>query len=359
MKKVKVRNPIAHANGGVSQGKTITGKKIDASKLQEGSLEVFQARKKLKAMFEEFKGKIKTCEMPKLAHYFRIGYGSRADYKDFGHKIWDIPDPNKGITKYWDIKLSKNFATNAAWENWSRNYYPQIMQRLYGNINDYFSITYPKRILEIAEITDKSEKEAKENKLKKELEAIVLDNHIKEVIREGEADYQSIFDCIKTFVLYPQKVLEHQFKYVNEVERQEGMNAAAMKSYANEKHKFYNTGNFCSTIDTINGKYSWVNNQNKSLYSQALRQLPTSDFADILRDNITAATDFISKFEAVDIGITISEDYTDNVATADINQTGGLQYGNGSNKSMTSDKKMLLLGAGILGILFIIKKKKK
>ena len=92
MKKVKVRNPIAHANGGVSQGKTITGKKIDASKLQEGSLEVFQARKKLKAMFEEFKGKIKTCEMPSLAHYFRIGYGSRADYKDFGHKIWDIPE---------------------------------------------------------------------------------------------------------------------------------------------------------------------------------------------------------------------------------------------------------------------------
>ena len=108
MKKVKVRNPIAHANGGVSQGKTITGKKIDASKLQEGSLEVFQARKKLKAMFEEFKGKIKTCEMPSLAHYFRIGYGSRADYKDFGHKIWDIPDPNKGIADYWDTLIPQN-----------------------------------------------------------------------------------------------------------------------------------------------------------------------------------------------------------------------------------------------------------
>lgn len=358
MKKVKVRNPIAHANGGVSEGKTITGKKIDASKLQEGSLEVFQARKKLKAMFEEFKGKIKTCEMPKLAHYFRIGYGSRADYKDFGHKIWDIPDPNKGIADYWDIKLSKNFATNAAWENWSRNYYPQIMTNLYKKINDYFLIQYPMSILEIAEMQDKSEKAKKENELKTLLENDLLEKQIKSVIREGEADYQNIFDCIKTFVLYPQQVLEHQFKYVNEVERQEGTNAAAMKSYANEKHKFYNTGNFCSTIDTINGKYSWVNNQNKSLYSQALRQLPINDYSTILRDNIDAAQKFLQSYMSLEIAVTISNDYTDNVATADVNQT-GLQYGSGSNKLTSSDRKMLLLGAGILGILFIIKKKKK
>lgn len=358
MKKVKVRNPIAHANGGVSQGKTITGKKIDASKLQEGSLEVFQARKKLKAMFEEFKGKIKTCEMPSLAHYFRIGYGSRADYKDFGHKIWDIPDPNKGIADYWDIKLSKNFATNAAWENWSRNYYPQIMQNVYTKINQYFQTYYPKEILAIAETTDKSEKSSKQKELQDNLSTKVLENIIKTVVKEGEDDYQSIFDCIKTFVLYPQQVLEYQYKYVNEIERQEGTNAAAMKSYANEKHKFWNTGNFCSTIDTINGKYSWVNNQNKSLYSQALRQLPTSDFAQIVNDNIVIANNFIKDFTAIDVGITISEDYTNNVATADVNQT-ELQYGSGENKSTTSDRKMLFLGVGILGVLLLIKKKKK
>lgn len=358
MKKVKVRNPIAHANGGVSEGKTITGKKIDASKLQEGSLEVFQARKKLKAMFEEFKSNIKTCEMPSLAHYFRIGYGSRADYKDFGHKIWDIPDPNKGIADYWDIKLSKNFATNAAWENWSRNYYPQIMQNVYTKINQYFQTYYPKEILAIAETTDKSEKSSKQKELQDNLSTKVLENIIKTVVKEGEDDYQSIFDCIKTFVLYPQQVLEHQYKYVNEIERQEGTNAAAMKSYANEKHKFWNTGNFCSTIDTINGKYSWVNNQNKSLYSQALRQLPTSDFAQIVNDNIVIANNFIKDFTAIDVGITISEDYTNNVATADVNQT-ELQYGSGENKSTTSDRKMLFLGVGILGVLLLIKKKKK
>lgn len=354
-KKNRVRNPIAHADGGVSEG---LGKKIDTSKLEQISPEYYQAQKKLKAMFEEFKSNIKTCEMPSLAYYFRIGHGSRANYRDFGHKIWDIPHPNKGNAEYWDIKLSKNFATNAAWENWSRNYYPQIMQKLYDNINDYFTISYPKRILEIAETTDKAEKKAKEEKLKNELETIVLNNHIKEVIREGEADYQNIFDCIKTFVLYPQQVLEHQFNYVNEVERQEGTNAAAMKSYANDEHTMFNTGNFCKTIDTINGKYSYVNRQNRSFYSQALRQLPISDFADILRDNITAANKFISSYEAIDVGITISEDYTSNVATADINQT-GLQYGSGNNKSASSEKKMLLLGAGILGVIFIMKKQKK
>ena len=351
MKKNRVTNPIAHADGGVSEG---LEKKIDASKLKEGSIEYYQARKKLKAMFEDFKSKIKTCEMPKLAYYKRIGYGSAADYRGFGQRIWDYPF-NKSDLK-WDIKLSKNFATNAAWENWSRNYYPQIMQKLYDNINDYFTISYPKRILEIAETTDKAEKKAKEEKLKNELETIVLNNHIKEVIREGEADYQNIFNCIKTFVLYPQQVLEHQFNYVNEVERQEGTNAAAMKSYANDEHTMFNTGNFCKTIDTINGKYSYVNRQNRSFYSQALRQLPISDFADILRDNITAANKFISSYEAIDVGITISEDYTSNVATADINQT-GLQYGSGNNKSASSEKKMLLLGAGILGVIFIMKKK--
>lgn len=359
MKKVKVRNPIAHANGGVSQGKTITGKKIDASKLQEGSLEVFQARKKLKAMFEEFKGKIKTCEMPKLAYYKRIGYGSAADYRGFGQRIWEYPyESSKREQKNWDIKSSKNFATNAAWENWSKNYYPQIMQNVYTKINQYFQTYYPKEILAIAETTDKSEKSSKQKELQDNLSTKVLENIIKTVIKEGEDDYQSIFDCIKTFVLYPQQVLEHQYKYVNEVERQEGTNAAAMKSYANEKHKFYNTGNFCSTIDAINDTYSTINSYNRALYQKALLALPKDDFAQIVNDNIVIANNFIKDFTAIDVGITISEDYTNNVATADVNQM-GLQYGSGENKSTTSDRQMLFLGVGILGVFLLLKKKKK
>ena len=95
------------------------------------------------------------------------------------------------------------------------------------------------------------------------------------------------------------------------------------------------------------------------LYQKALSVLPKEDFAKILTDNIDAATVFIDDFTANDVGITISEDYTNNVATADVNQTGGLQYGSGGNKSTSSDRKMLLLGAGILGVLFFIKKKKK
>lgn len=355
MKKNRVRNPIAHADGGVSEG---LGKKIDTSKLKEGSLEYYQAKKKLKAMFEDFKSKIKTCEMPSLAYYFRIGHGSRADYRDFGHKIWDIPHPNKGNAEYWDIKLSKNFATNAAWENWSRDYYPQKMTELYRNINEFFKIDYPKKILEIAEIEDKEEKKKKENELKDYLSNTLLDNKIKEVIREGEEDYQNIFDCIKTFVLFPQDVLAHQFNYVNEVERQEGTNAAAMKSYANEKHIWLNTGNFCETIDTINGKYSYVNGQNRSFYAQILRQVPQEGFSEALNDNIVAANEFITEFTANDVGMTISQDYTDNVATADVNQT-GLQYGSGGNKSTTSDRNMLLIGIALLGFLLFIKKKKK
>lgn len=354
-RKNRVKNPIAHADGGVSEG---LGRKIDPEKLKEVNLDVYQTRKKLKAMFEEFKGNIKTCEMPPLARYFRIGYGSRADYKDFGHKIWDIPDPNKGITEYWDIKLSKNFATNAAWKIWSRDYYPQKMTELYENINEFFLIDYPKKILEIAEIKDKEEKKKKENELKEYLSNTLLNNKIKEVIREGEEDYQNIFDCIKTFVLFPQDVLAHQFNYVNNVERQEGRNAAAMKSYANEKHKFWNTGNFCSTIDTINGKYSWVNNQNKSFHAQILKQVPQKGFSEALNDNIVAANEFLTEFTANDVGITISQDYTDNVATADVNQT-GLQYGSGGNKSTTSDRNMLLIGIALLAVLLFIKKKKK
>lgn len=353
-KKNRVRNPIAHADGGVSEG---LEKKIDASKLKEGSIEYYQARKKLKAMFEDFKSKIKTCEMPKLAYYKRIGYGSAADYRGFGQRIWDYPF-NKSDLK-WDIKLSKNFATNAAWENWSRNYYPQIMTNVYTKINQYFQTYYPKEILEIAETTDKSERNNKQKKLQDNLSSIVLENIIKTVIREDETDYQNIFDCIKTFVLYPQQVLEHQFNYVNEVERQEGTNAAAMKSYANDKHTMFNTGNFCKTIDTINNKYSSINSYNRALYQKALLALLKEDFAQIINDNIVIANEFITNFTAIDVGLTISEDYTNNVATADVNQTGGLQYGSGSNKSTSSDRKMLLLGAGILGVLFFIKKKKK
>ena len=356
MKKNRVRNPIAHADGGVSEG---LEKKIDASKLKEGSIDYYQARKKLKAMFEDFKSKIKTCEMPKLAYYKRIGYGSAADYRGFGQQIWDIPyEPTKRDPKYWDITQSKNFATNAAWEQWSEGYYPQIMANLYNNFNEFFTIYYPQRVLEIAETTDKEEKTKKENELKEYLQNTLLNEYIKSIIREGKEDYQNIFDCIKTFVLHPQQVLEHQFNYVNEVERQEGTNAAAMKSYANEKHIWLNTGNFCQTIDAINYMYSNINSYNRVLYQKALSLLNNRGFSEVLDDNIVIAHNFIKSFETVDVGITISQDYTDNVATADINQT-GLQYGSGGNKSTTSDKNMLLIGIALLGVLFFIKKKKK
>lgn len=366
-RKNRVKNPIAHADGGVSVG---LGKKIDPEKLKEVNLEVFQARKKLKAMFEEFKSNIKTCEMPPLAHYFRIGYDGAADYRGFGQKIWNyswvdwfsrVRYPEKEMQKAnsnWDIVLSKNFATNAAWKIWSRDYYPQKMTDLYENINEFFKIEYPKKILEIAETEDKEEKKKKEKELRECLSNTLLEDKIKEVIREGEEDYQNIFDCIKTFVLFPQEVLAHQFNYVNNVERQEGTNAAAMKSYANDKHNMLNTPNFNHVIDTINGKYSYVNGQNRSFYAQILKQVPEKGFSEALNDNIVAANEFITEFTANDVGITISQDYTDNVATADVNQT-GLQYGSGGNKSTTSDKNMLLIGIALLGVLLFIKKKKK
>ncbi|MGM9820000.1 MAG: hypothetical protein ACI3Z9_04245, partial [Candidatus Onthomorpha sp.] len=352
----RVRNPIAHADGGVSEG---LGKKIDPEKLKEASLDVFQARKKLKAMFEEFKSNIKTCEMPKLAYYKRIGYGSAADYRGFGQQIWEYPYVNsKRNQKNWDIKQSKNFATNAAWEKWSEGYYPQKMTNLYNDFNEFFTIYYPQRVLEIAETTDTEEKTKKENELKEYLQSTLLDKYIKSIIREGEEDYQNIFDCIKTFVLFPKQVLEHQYNYVMEIERQEGTNAAAMKSYANDKHTMFNTGNFCDTIDAINYIYSKINSDNREKYQKALSLLNNRGFSEVLDDNIVIAHNFIKNFEAVDVGITISQDYTDNVATADVNQT-GLQYGSGGNKSTTSDRNMLLIGVGLLAVLLFIKKKKK
>lgn len=306
--------------------------------------------------FEEFKSKIKTVEMPKLAYYKRIGYGRYPGYREFGEKVWNTAanEHAKLGDVGWDIRLSPAFAKNKAWQRFSTAYYPQVVQKLYSRLNDYFSFIFVDKMKEICN-AKKEERSKAELALKKYLENDFLDNYITEVIREDEENKQDIFDCLKSFVLFPQQVLGYQFTWVNNVERQEGTPAAAMKSYINDKKNMFNVGRYSKAINFVNEEYSKINKDNREFYEQAMRRLSQDDFSKILSDNITAAHGLVSTFDANDVGISISNDYTQNVITSGVHDDGDAPNYSGDGNT---DIQALLAGGAILAAIYFAKKGK-
>lgn len=309
-----------------------------------------------KKAFEEFKNKIKTVQMPKLAYYKRIGYGRYPGYREFGQRVWDTAarEHAKLSDVGWDTKLSPAFAKNKAWQRFSTVYYPQVVQNLYDDISQYFTTYFPKYIEDITS-SPKEEREKKEKELKDYLEKTLLDNYITAVIREDEENKQDIFDCFKSFVLFPQQVLGYQFTWVNNVERQEGTHAAAMKSYINDKKNMFTVGRYCKAINFVNEKYSTINKDNRKIYEAAMMKLSNYDFSKVLSDNIVSAAEFIKTFNANDVGIAISNDYTRTVITSGVHDDGDApNYSGGGN----SDMQALLAGGAILAVIYFAKKKK-
>lgn len=380
-------------NSGTSASKTnptLTVKNENIKELSAKLIAGIQAR--------QLGAKIQVRTMdnyPHLIPYVRIGYGSKADYQGFGNWVYDyfksrgdhgkVPNfPSKdtrnklnalannyicenpvsslGIkTEYPSFQFynSTAFGSDTYWKKFSTLYYPTKIKQVVVRINQYFQGDFKKDLTEIITETDEAKQKEKEKQKIDYITNDLLREIITGVVMEDEDGKEKYIDTIESFFLAPQEVLAEQFKYVNEIERQEGAHSKAMKSSV--KNRFWTPIAYDNAVNTINTVYSGVNYINRILYQKGLNAYqPERDFKQILHENIAEASKWLKETRAITASKQLSERFTAELApTVRRINTGEEQYNPPEKNATKSDGKMLLIGAAILGGIYFIKKRKK
>lgn len=359
MKRIKNRtiamNPLANA-----VGRKITAKEKEFT-LDTGKLSFAKLRQL--AVPTEVKLQLHKIEMPLLPDMKYIGYSGEAEYHALGaslakHMRYKDRNYSKGECEKMAAKwLRKKIVTtrvftfndNSAWKIFSRDYYPQKITNLYKNINDWFELQFRAKVQDIAETKDKTEKVKKENELKDYVQNSLLKREIEAITTENQDNREEVMKCIESFVLNPQVVLEHQYKYFFELARQEGSVAKEIKRGIRDNIK--HTGRSVC-INGTNALSNELTTYDEEIYKNALKALPEYSFLQGVNDNIDAAFNYIDSFSSTDVSIGQTRGYTKELG--EFNTPNDELYGSGKN----SDKWVYFAAAGIFLAVVYIKKKK-
>lgn len=359
MKRIKNRtiamNPFANA---VGRKITATRKEftLDTSKLSFAKLRQLAAPTEVKLQLHKI-------EMPLLPDMKYIGYSGETEYHALGASLADyMRYKDRHYSRGECEKMAANwlrkkivttrvftFNGNSAWKIFSRDYYPQKITNLYKNINDWFELQFRAKVQDIAETKDKTEKVKKENELKDYVQNSLLKREIEAITTENQDSREEVMKCIESFVLNPQVVLEHQYKYFFKLARQEGSVAAEIKRGIRDNIK--HTGRSVC-INGTNALSNELTTYDEKIYKNALKALPVYSFLQGVNDNIDAAFNYIDSFSSTDVSIGQTRGYTKELG--EFNTPNDELYGSGKN----SDKWVYFAAAGILLAVVYIKKKK-
>lgn len=359
MKRKKSRtiamNPLANATGKQYTG---TGKEftLDTSKLSFAKLRQL-------AIPTEVKLQLQKIEMPLLPDMKYIGYSGEAEYHALGASLADyMRYKDRHYSKGKCEKMAANwlrkkivttrvftFNNNSAWKIFSRDYYPQKITNLYKNINDWFELQFRAKVQDIAETKDKTEKVKKENELKDYVQNSMLKREIEAITTENQDNREEVMKCIESFVLNPQVVLEHQYKYFFELARQQGSVATEIKRGIRDNIK--HTGRSVC-INGTNALSNELTTYDEKIYKNALKALPVYSFLQGVNDNIDAAFNYIDSFSSTDVSIGQTRAYTKELGESNT------PYDELYGSEKKSDKWVYFAAAGILLAVVYAKKKK-
>lgn len=406
-KKYIVSNPlVANATGKIE--KTV-GKQGTAADLQSLSKKLlFIKRKKGDATsLPDFK--VEKCTYAILPYYLDLGYGSSAGYEEFGRDVikkwfdknkkfqWYMIIPAIGFTymtlirplqhitnaitnkpySLFDVKERCVFEYGAtaeakkAWRKFSGEYFNNgnntLLHNLFERINLYFQVDFKKKIKELHLQQEAAKLKKKEAELTKDAAALeeatkewtvtlqaqedymkylsdkLLDEQITGVLRENAEQLPLMKDCVRTFIENPTDVFRYQWIYYKNRLLQEAGIAKQMKS-----------GYGASGADgIINNMVNTLRNADENIYNNALKNyIPRNNYNQILYKNTTEASKWLKQMQALPIQLDISEYYTENIATSDVNENGDWNKNRGKNSNVG------LVAIAILGAIFLLKKKK-
>lgn len=414
--KVFVSNPLANATGKqLGERTTLT---LDTSKLKiiQNALIKQKAIEKDKFLTPDFK--VEECTYAILPYYLTLGYAPQADYAEFGkHVIKKWYDKNKKFKWYMAIPAigfgymilirPVQFITNAvrnkpyslfdineesvfiygstqearkAWKKFSGVYYNNgnnvLLHNLFERVNLYFKVDFKKRIKDLhaqqedaklkkkeAEfIKDPTEQAAalaeankkwkealeEQDKYMKYLSDNLLDEQITGVLRENSETLSLMKDCVRTFIENPAEVMGYQWKYYRDRLQQESGIAKQMKS-----------GYGASGADgIINNMVNSLRNLDQDIYTKALKHyIPRNNYNQILYKNMTEASKWLEKMQALPVQVDISQYYTNELSASDVNTPGSVAGGGrkSSGRKGKSNLSTILVGGGILAAIAYFK----
>ena len=409
-KKAFVSNPLANATGKqLGERTTLT---LDTSKLKiiQNARIKQKAIEKENSLVPDFK--VEECTYAILPYYITLGYSPRANYEEFGkHVIKKWFDKNKwdrwGVAKIttsfdymvllkpyelvhkkftgkpyslFDIREKSVFSYGStqeakkAWEKFSGVYYNNgnntLLHNLFERINLYFKVDFKKKIKDLhaqqeeaklkkaeAEyIKDPTEQAAalteantkwkealeEQDKYMKYLSDNLLDEQITGVLRENAETLSLMKDCVRTFIENPAEVMGYQWRYYRDSLQQESGIAKQMKS-----------GYGASGADgIINDMVNYLRNLDQDIYTNALKYyIPRNNYNQILYKNMTEASKWLEKMQALPAQVDISKYYTEELSASDVNTQGG----GGGGRKKKSNLGIILAGCGILAAIAYFK----
>jgi len=150
-------------------------------------------------------------------------------------------------------------------------------------------------------------------------------------------------DCVRTFIENPAEVMGYQWGYYRNRLQQESGIAKQMKS-----------GYGASGADgIINDMVNYLRNLDQDIYTNALKYyIPRNNYNQILYKNMTEASKWLKKMQALSAQVDISKYYTEELSASDVNTPQG---GGGGGRKKKSNLSTILVGGGILAAIAYFK----
>ena len=347
-KKAFVSNPLANATGKqfTESGKTLT---LDASKLKD-----LNKTKPYKPV---------ECGMYKLPKYFLPDVETAAPFVRGKGKIEDIMNifkkyPNLDYVSAYHFSTKDNEVNKKVWEKFLDLYDQGYIKRIYDKINRYFASELQNYVKEHSQ---------------SEIDKYFYPTYVEEVIAEevttnngfkSNSEWLRILrELIYNFISNPEELFETMYKNAKQQllteARKMSLSIAKVSDKEDGAYFAKEDGSILMATIVIPGAqkmgylldcsllFNWrihkdaeLENTTKVLYSVALK--------DNLQQ-LQVSTKGISK-----------EENEDSRSEGDFPTGGGDEdAGGGGNNAKNSDKTMLLLGVGILAVIFFIKKNKR
>jgi hypothetical protein len=294
---------------------------------------------------------------PKLPLYSYFGLLSgTADYKQSGKKFQERFGSYYSAEKLVEIPIVKKYSfvdnNRNSFSDFANLYVSGGINTIINNIKDFVRLELPARVQQIILTVDKAQKEQLKTNLKNYLSNDFLRDMVKTVVAESNT---TLFNQVLTFLLSSQTILNIQYNYMLQENRQEnGGPASQMKEGVKSVQWIYSSGEN-SSINAINQTAQKLLANNKALYQGciAVNNQNTS-----VQAYINTNLDELFKYLGSTTSVTINQTQTGADLSNELNFKPDNKGGNKNTKSTGMNLTTILLLAIPIIVIVLIKKQK-
>lgn len=297
---------------------------------------------------------------PKLPQYSYFGLLSgTSDYKQSGKKLQEMYYSNSFVNTDYiaeQIPIVKKYSfvdKSTFYVDFANLYVSGGINTIITNIKDFVRLELPARVQQIILTVDKTQKEHLKTNLKNYLSNDFLRDMVKTVVAESNT---TLFNQVLTFLLSSQTILNIQYNYMLQEDRQEDGGPASQMKEGVKSVKWTKSTNKNRTINAINQTAQRLLAKNKVLYQNCIAvNNPNTSVQAYINTNL----DELFKYIGSTTSVTINQTQTGADLSNELNFKPDSKGGNKNTKSKGINlTTLLLLAIPIVAIVFIKKKGK-